>query len=77
VTGEENENNVCESEQDWEVGTMIYLSTPETLINSIYQVRYLIAVNQERAKAKRKKRKENSKGRAARANEQDFREWKE
>jgi hypothetical protein len=52
VTGEENENNVV-IEQGLEAGTLIYLSTPENPDKFKLVGQDLIAVNQERAKAKR------------------------
>ena len=56
VTGEENENNVV-IEQGLEAGTMIYLSTPENIEKFRLAGQDLIAVNQERAKAKREEEK--------------------
>ena len=56
VTGEENENNVV-IEQGLEAGTMIYLSTPENIEKFKLTGQDLIAVNQERAKAKREEEK--------------------
>ena len=52
VLGEENENNVV-VEQGLEAGDMIYLSTPENSEKFKLVGQNLIAVNQERAKAKR------------------------
>jgi hypothetical protein len=52
VTGEENENNVV-IEQGLEAGTIIYLSTPENPDKFKLTGQDLIAVNQERAKAKK------------------------
>jgi HlyD family secretion protein len=52
VLGEENENNVV-VEQGLEAGDMIYLSTPENAEKFKLAGQNLIAVNQERAKAKR------------------------
>ena len=70
VTGEENENNVV-IEQGLEVGTMIYLSTPENPDKFNLSGQDLIAVNQERAKAKKEEERK-AKEEAARANEQGF-----
>jgi hypothetical protein len=52
VLGEENENNVV-VEQGIEAGTMIYLSTPENPDKFNLEGQDLIAVNQERAKARK------------------------
>jgi len=70
VTGEENENNVV-IEQGLEVGTMIYLSTPENPDKFNLSGQDLIAVNQERAKAKKEEERK-AKEEAARANERGF-----
>lgn len=70
VTGEENENNVV-IEQGLAVGTMIYLSTPENPDKFNLSGQDLIAVNQERAKAKKEEERK-AKEEAARANEQGF-----
>jgi len=70
VTGEENENNVV-IEQGLEAGTMIYLSTPENIEKFKLTGQDLIAVNQERAKAKREEEKRMQEENA-RANEQGF-----
>ena len=70
VTGEENENNVV-IEQGLEIGTMIYLSTPENPDKFNLSGQDLIAVNQERAKAKKEEERK-AKEEAARANEQGF-----
>jgi hypothetical protein len=67
VTGEENENNVV-VEQGLEVGTMVYLSTPENTDKFKLAGQDLIAVNQERAKA-RKEEERKAKEEAAKANE--------
>ncbi len=56
VTGEENENNVV-IEQGLEAGTMIHLSTPENIEKFKLAGQDLIAVNQERARAKREEEK--------------------
>ncbi len=56
VTGEENENNVV-IEQGLEAGTMIFLSTPENIDKFKLAGQDLIAVNQERARAKREEEK--------------------
>lgn len=62
VTGEENENNVV-IEQGLEAGTIIYLSTPLNAEKFRLVGEDLIAVNQERAKAKKEEeRKANEKG---------------
>ena len=65
VTGEENENNVV-IEQGLEAGAVIYLSTPEKADNFKLAGQDLIAVNQERVKARkeeeRKAREEAAKG---------------
>ncbi len=68
VTGEENENNVV-IEQGLEAGTMIYLSTPENPDKFKLAGQDLIAVNQERAKAKKEEERK-AKEEAAKANEQ-------
>ncbi|MDX9725707.1 MAG: efflux RND transporter periplasmic adaptor subunit [Bacteroidales bacterium] len=52
VLGEENENNVV-IEQGLETGTQIFLSTPEKAEKFRLSGESLIAVNQERARAKR------------------------
>jgi hypothetical protein len=52
VLGEENENNVV-VEQGLEAGTVLYLSTPENPEKFKLTGQELIAVNQERAKAKK------------------------
>jgi hypothetical protein len=52
VLGEENENNVV-VEQGLEVGTVLYLSTPENPEKFKLTGQELIAVNQEKAKAKK------------------------
>ncbi len=52
VTGEENENNVV-IEQGLEAGAVIYLSTPENPEKFKLSGQDLIAVNQERAKARK------------------------
>jgi len=52
VTGEENENNVV-IEQGLEEGAVIYLSTPEDTEKFKLSGQDLIAVNQERAKARK------------------------
>jgi|GEM_PF-53433 len=52
VLGEENENNVV-VEQGLETGTVLYLSTPENPEKFKLAGQDLIAVNQEKAKAKR------------------------
>lgn len=70
VTGEENENNVV-IEQGLEAGTMIYLSTPENTDKFKLVGQDLIAVSQERAKAK-KEEEQKAKEEAARANERRF-----
>jgi len=70
VTGEENENNVV-IEQGLEVGTAIYLSTPENPDKFNLSGQDLIAVNQERAKVKKEEERK-AKEEAARANEQGF-----
>jgi len=67
VTGEENENNVV-IEQGLEVGAVIYLSTPEKAENFKLSGQDLIAVNQERAKA-RKEEERKAREEAAKANE--------
>jgi hypothetical protein len=68
VLGEENENNVV-IEQGLEAGTVIYLSTPENPDKFKLSGQDLIAVNQERAKAKKEaERKANEE--AQKANEQ-------
>ena len=56
VTGEENENNVV-IEQGLEAGEMIFLSTPENIEKFKLTGQDLIAVNQERARAKREEEK--------------------
>ena len=66
VTGEENENNVV-IEQGLEAGTVIYLSTPEKAENFKLAGQDLIAVNQERVKA-RKEEERKAKEEAAKAN---------
>lgn len=67
VLGEANENNVV-IEQGLEAGTVIYLSTPENPDKFKLSGQDLIAVNQERAKAKKEaERKANEE--AQRANE--------
>jgi len=70
VTGEENENNVV-IEQGLEAGTMIYLSTPEKIEKFKLAGQDLIAVNQERARAKREEEKRIQEENA-RASEQEF-----
>lgn len=70
VTSEENENNVV-IEQGLEAGTMIYLSTPENIDKFRLAGQDLIAVNQERARAKREEEKRIQEENA-RANEQGF-----
>jgi hypothetical protein len=67
VTGEENENNVV-IEQGLEAGTVIYLSTPENINKFRLAGQDLIAVNQERAKAKKEEERK-AKEEAAKANE--------
>jgi hypothetical protein len=67
VTGEENENNVV-IEQGLEAGTMVYLSTPENTDKFKLVGQDLIAVNQERAKAKKEEERK-VKEEAAKANE--------
>jgi hypothetical protein len=67
VTGEENENNVV-IEQGLEAGTIIYLSTPENPDGFRLSGQDLIAVNQERARAKREEERKIQEE-AARANE--------
>lgn len=65
LLGEENENNVV-VEQGLEAGAMIYLSTPEEVDKFRLAGQDLIAINQERAKARkeeeRKAREEAQKG---------------
>jgi hypothetical protein len=68
VTGEENENNVV-IEQGLEAGTVIYLSTPENINKFRLAGQDLIAVNQERAKAKKEEERK-AKEEAAKANNQ-------
>jgi len=70
VTGEENENNVV-IEQGLEAGTMIYLSTPEKIEKFKLAGQDLIAVNQERARAKREEEKRIQEENA-RASDQEF-----
>jgi len=67
VTGEENENNVV-IEQGLETGAVIYLSTPEKPENFKLVGQDLVAVNQERAKA-RKEEERKAREEAAKANE--------
>jgi hypothetical protein len=67
VCGEENENNVV-IEQGLTVGTMVYLSTPENPGKFKIAGQDLIAVNQERAKAKKEEEKK-AKEEAAKPNE--------
>jgi hypothetical protein len=67
VLGEENENNVV-IEQGLEIGAMIYLSTPENPEKFKITGQDLVAVNQERAKA-RKEEERKAKEEAAKANE--------
>jgi HlyD family secretion protein len=68
VTGEENENNVV-IEQGLEAGAVIYLSTPEKADNFKLAGQDLIAVNQERVKAKKEEEKK-AREEAAKANDQ-------
>jgi hypothetical protein len=68
VTGEENENNVV-IEQGLEAGTVIYLSTPENINKFRLAGQDLIAVNQERAKAKKEEERK-AKEESAKANGQ-------
>ena len=67
VTGEENENNVV-IEQGLEAGTVIYLSTPEKADNFKLAGQDLIAVNQERVKAKKEEERK-AREEAAKAND--------
>jgi HlyD family secretion protein len=67
VTGEENENNVV-IEQGLEAGAVIYLSTPEKADNFKLAGQDLIAVNQERVKAKKEEEKK-AREEAAKAND--------
>jgi len=68
VTGEENENNVV-IEQGLEAGAVIYLSTPENINKFKLAGQDLIAVNQERAKAKKEEERK-AKEEASKANNQ-------
>jgi hypothetical protein len=70
VTGEENENNVV-IEQGLQAGTLIYLSTPENPNKFKLSGEDLIAVNQERAKAKKEEERK-AKEEAQRPNQQRF-----
>jgi HlyD family secretion protein len=70
VLGEENENNVV-IEQGLEPGAVIYLSTPENPDKFKISGQDLIAVNQERVKAKKEEERK-AKEEAAKANEQGF-----
>jgi hypothetical protein len=70
VLGEENENNVV-IEQGLEPGAVIYLSTPENLDKFRLSGQDLIAVNQERVKAKKEEERK-AKEEAAKASEQGF-----
>jgi hypothetical protein len=70
VLGEANENNVV-VEQGLEEGTMIYLSTPESTDKFRMEGEDLIAVNQERARA-RKEEERKAREEAQRANQESF-----
>ena len=70
VLGEENENNVV-VEQGIEDGTMIYLSTPENPEKFKLAGQDLIAVNQERAKAKKEEERRAAEEAAKANNMQD------
>jgi len=70
VLGEENENNVV-VEQGIEDGTMIYLSTPENPEKFKLAGQDLIAVNQEKAKAKKEEERRAAEEAAKANNMQD------
>ncbi len=70
VLGEANENNVV-IEQGLEAGTVIYLSTPENPDRFKVSGQDLIAVNQERAKAKKEEERK-AKEEAQKADQQGF-----